>query len=305
MPGPGVSARRIAERIKAMSDGALNIEIFGAGEIVPAFQVLDSVGQGNVEMGHTAAIFWGGKMPAAPLMTTQPFGFTPVEHVAWLADGGQALWDELYAPFKVKPFIAGNTGPSSAGWFRKEIRSLAEIKALRIRATGLGGELYAVLGATAIAIPPGDTYAALERGVIDAVELLAPANDLPLGLHKIAPYCVFPGFNKPNGPSEALINLDAWKALPPSLQTVVEAACHMEHDLALGEAFGANVKAVAALSTSGAKLIRMPADVLNAAHKASEAVLERIAGSSDIARRIVSSQRSALAAGTTWKALTA
>lgn len=305
MPGPGVSARRIAERITTMSEGALVVDVFGAGEIVPAFQVLDAVGQGSVEMGHTAAIFWGGKMPAAPLFTTQPFGMTPHEHTAWLASGGQALWDDLYRPFNVKPFVAGNTGPSAAGWFRKPIRSVAEIKGVRIRSTGIGGEVYQALGLTAMAIPPGDTYAALERGVIDAVELLAPANDVPLGLHKVAPYGYFPGFNKPNGASEALINLAAWSALPASLQTIVETACRAEHDLAVAEAFDANVKAVEALAAQGVTLQRLPGDVLAAAEAAAAGVLERIAGTGPAARRIVESQRTAMRRAAPWKALTA
>lgn len=305
MPGPGVSARRIAERISVMSGGALTVDVFGAGEIVPAFQVLDAVSQGNVEMGHTAAIFWGGKMPSAPLFTTQPFGMTPHEHTAWLAAGGQALWEELYRPFTVQPFVAGNTGPSGAGWFRKPVRGVGDIKGLRIRSTGIGGEVYQALGLTAMAIPPGDTYAALERGVIDAVELLAPANDLPLGLHKVAPYGYFPGFNKPNGASEALINLSAWSALPPALQTVVETACRAEHDLAVAEAFEANVRAVEALTAQGVTLQRLPADVLTAAEAAAGSVLERISGTSDLARRIVESQRGFMRRSAPWKALTA
>jgi TRAP-type mannitol/chloroaromatic compound transport system substrate-binding protein len=303
MPGPGISARRLADRIRTLSDGALVIDVFAAGEIVPAFQVLDAVGQGSVEMGHTAAIFWGGKLPAAPLFTTQPFGFTPLEHSAWLAGEGQALWDQLYAPVGVKPFVAGNTGPSSSGWFRKEVRTLADVKGLRIRVTGLGGEVYAALGATPLAIPPADTYAALERGVIDAVELLAPANDLPLGLHRVAPFALFPGFNKPNGASEALINLEAWRALPTHLQALIEAACRAEHDLARAEAFNANVRALETLATQGARVMTLPPDVLAAARAASAAVLDRLAATGALARQIVESQQAALAAGRSWRAL--
>jgi TRAP-type mannitol/chloroaromatic compound transport system substrate-binding protein len=303
MPGPGVSARRLAERIALMSNGSLLIDVFGAGEIVPAFQVMDAVGQGSVEMGHTAAIFWGGKLPAAPLFTTQPFGFTPLEHTAWLAADGQALWDELYAPAGVKPFVAGNTGPSSSGWFRKEIRSLADIAGLRIRVTGLGGEVYAALGATPLAIPPGDTYAALERGVIDAVELLAPANDLPLGLHKVAPFAMFPGFNKPNGASEALINLAAWRALPPHLQAIVEAACRAEHDLARAEAFTANARALDTLAQQGARITALPPDVLDAARRAAATVVQRVAQGGGLAQRIVESQQAALRTAASWRAI--
>ncbi len=120
-----------------------------AGEVVPAFEVLDAVGAGVAEMGHTAAFYWQGKMPAAAFFTTVPFGLTPAEHVAWVeAGGGQALWDELYAPFGVKPFMGGNTGVCMGGWFRRELNGLADLKGLKIRSLGLGGEVYRRLGAT-------------------------------------------------------------------------------------------------------------------------------------------------------------
>jgi TRAP-type mannitol/chloroaromatic compound transport system substrate-binding protein len=121
LPGPGMSAERVAERIRTLSGGRLEIAVAAAGEVVPAFEVLDAVGQGVAEIGHTASFFWQGKMPAAVFYTTVPFGLTPSEHVAWVdAGGGQALWDELYAPFGVKPFMGGNTGVCMGGWFRRK-----------------------------------------------------------------------------------------------------------------------------------------------------------------------------------------
>ena len=148
LPGPGMSAERVAERIKALSGGRLEITVSAAGEVVPAFEVLDAVGGGVAEMGHTASFFWQGKEPAAVFYTTVPFGLTPNEHVAWVdAGGGQALWDELYAPFGVKPFMAGNTGVCMGGWFRREIKSRDDIRGVKIRSLGLGGEVYRRLGA--------------------------------------------------------------------------------------------------------------------------------------------------------------
>jgi TRAP-type mannitol/chloroaromatic compound transport system substrate-binding protein len=149
LPGPGMSAERVASRIRALSGGRLDIAVHAAGEIVPAFEVLDAVGGGVAEIGHTAAFYWQGKMPAAAFYTTVPFGLTPGEHVSWVeAGGGQALWDELYAPFGVKPFMAGNTGVCMGGWFRHEIKSRTEIAGTKIRSLGLGGEVYRRLGAT-------------------------------------------------------------------------------------------------------------------------------------------------------------
>ena len=300
LPGPGVSAERLAQRIGMMSQGELAIEVFAAGTIVPAFGVLDALTSGAVEMGHTAALFWSGKMAAAPLFTTMPFGLTPSAHIGWLATGGQALWDELYAPQGVKPLVGGNTGPSAGGWFKREIASLADVKGLRIRATGLGGEVYNALGATAIAIAPSETYASLERGVIDAVELLAPVNDKPLGLERIAPFYFFPGFNKPNGVSETLIALKLWQELPEHLRAIVTAACQAEHDIALGEAELANGDALRSLVGSGAKLRAFPADVIAAANVAAEAALNRIGQKDALSRRIVLSYARAAEAARLW-----
>ena len=129
LPGPGMSAERVAERIGALSGGRFQITVSAAGEVVPAFEVLDAVGTGVAEMGHTASFYWQGKEPAAAYFTTVPFGLTPGEHVAWVdAGGGQALWDELYAPFGVKPFMGGNTGVCMGGWFRREIKSRDDLR---------------------------------------------------------------------------------------------------------------------------------------------------------------------------------
>jgi TRAP-type mannitol/chloroaromatic compound transport system substrate-binding protein len=268
---------------------------------VPALQVFDAVSAATVELGHTAAVFWGGKMPAAPIFTTVPFGLAADAHMGWLAAGGQALWDELYAPHGVRGFVAGNTGPSSAGWFRREIRTPADFKGLRIRATGLGAEVYTAFGATALAIPPGDTYAAFERGVIDAVELLSPANDLPAGLDRIARHLVFPGFNKPNGPSELLIGATAWQSLPRHLQAIIENACRAEHDRALAETMAANATALAQLAGSGVTIHWLTKEVLADARSAADVVLARVASSSALAERIVAHQKAYSASTLAWQ----
>lgn len=305
LPGPGTSARRLADSITALSQGELTIDVFAAGELVPALNVFDAVAAGTVELGHTASVFWNGKMPAAPLFTTQPFGFDPLEHVSWIDTGAQALWDELYASYRVRGFLAGNTGPSSGGWFRRDIASAADFKGLRIRATGLGAEVYAALGATPIAIAPSDTYAAFERGVIDAVELLAPANDLPSGLDRLAQYLMFPGFNKPNGASELLIGEAAWSSLPTRLQTLVAAACRGEHERALAETLAANATALATLARGNVSVRWLSADVLGSARTAASSVLDRVAGTSPLAGRIVTHYRTHQDTLRQWSQVTA
>lgn len=289
--GPGVTAQRLARRITAMSDGALTVDLFAAGEVVPALAVFDAVANGTVEMGHSAALFQAGKIPAAPVFTTVPFGLSPVAHAGWLDAGGQALWEALYEPFGVQPFLAGNTGPSSAGWFRKPLASLSDLAGLRVRVTGLGGELYRRLGAVPIVLAPGETYSALERGVIDAAEFLAPANDLALGLNQIAPHLAFPGFNKPNGASELLISRTRWDGLSPALKAVIEAAARMEHDLGTAEAHRLNGEALRSLIEKGTQVVGVPGDILSQAALLAEQLLTEIADRNTLSARIVESYR--------------
>jgi TRAP-type mannitol/chloroaromatic compound transport system substrate-binding protein len=301
--GPGISAARLANRITKMSGGALTVDLFAAGEIIPALAVFDTVSNGTVEMGHSAALFQQGKLSAAGIFTTVPFGLGPTAHAAWIDKGGQALWNQLYAPFNIKPFMAGNTGPSSAGWFRKAPETVADIAALRIRVTGLGGEVYRRLGATALAISPGDTYAALERGTIDAAEFLAPANDLALGLDRIAPALAFPGFNKPNGASELLIGKAQWEALPEAIKLIVETACRAEHDQGLAEALASNQAALRQLLEKGVKLHRLDTAILRAAGEAARGLLADIAARDVLSRQIVESYLAEI--GDTQRALEA
>src|ERR1700736_3407637 len=229
LPGPGMSAERVAERISALSGGRLQITVNAAGEVVPALEVLDAVGSGVVEMGHTAAFYWQGKQPAAAFFTTVPFGLTPAEHVAWIdAGGGQAFWDELYAPFGVKPFMGGNTGVCMGGWFRHDLNSLDDLKGLKIRSLGLGGEVYRRLGATPQTTPPGEILTSLQSGVLDGAEFVGPGTDIALGLYRVAPLYYGPGFNKPNGTGECIVSLKAWQGLDPDLQAIIAHACAAE-----------------------------------------------------------------------------
>lgn len=301
--GPGVTVQRLARRIKEMSQGELVIDVFAAGEIVPAFGVFDAVSSGTVEAGHSAALFWQGKMPAAPVFTTVPFGLSPTAHAGWLDTDGQMLWDELYAPHGVKPFLAGNTGPSTAGWFRRPIQAIEDFSGLRIRVTGLGGEVYRLAGATPVVISPADTYPALERGLIDAAEFLAPANDLQLGLHRVAPYLAYPGFNKPNGASEFLVSDRIWRDLPEHLQSVVLAASRAEHDLGLAEASTANTAALRQAVSAGATPFRIPASVLRRLQDTAKQVLASLADKGQTSQRIHRSYAASLENGRAWEAM--
>ena len=306
LPGPGVSAERLAQSITQMSGGRLVVEVFPAGSIVPAFGVFEAISTGVAEMGHTASFFWDGKLPGAALFTTAPFGLTPLEHQTWIdRRGGQALWDEFYRPHNLRGRLAGNTGPSMGGWFRKPVTSLDDIKGLRIRVQGLGGEVYRELGATPLSIPPGDTVPALERGTIDAIELLAPVNDQPLGFQRFAPFYHMPGFNKPNGAAEALISIAAFERLPADLRAIVDTACAAEHNAGLVEAQASNAAAITELVALGAKVTAFPADVVQAMRAKTEIVLDRKAAESAMAGKIVASYRAAVTAGRNWAGIEA
>ena len=278
LPGPGMSAERVAERIRTLSGGRLDIAVFAAGEVLPAFEVLDAVGNGVADIGHTASFYWQGKMPAAAFFTTVPFGLTPSEHVAWIdAGGGQALWDELYAPFGVKPFMGGNTGVCMGGWFRREIAGLADLRGLKVRALGLGGEVYRRLGATPQTTPPAEILVSLQSGVLDAAEFVGPGTDIALGLYRVAPFYYYPGFNKPNGTGECIVARKSWEALSGELQAIVAHACAAEANFALAEMERLNAQALVTLvNEHGVKLAAFPADLVAAARAQAADVLGEV-----------------------------
>jgi len=288
LPGPGMSAERIADRVRAMSGGKLDISVSAAGEVVPAFEVLDAVGNGVAEIGHTASFYWQGKMPAAAFFTTVPFGLTPGEHAAWVdAGGGQALWDELYAPFGVKPFMGGNTGVCMGGWFRREVKSLADMRGLKLRSLGLGGEVYRRLGVTPQTTPPAEILVSLQSGVIDGAEFVGPGTDIALGLYRVAPFYYYPGFNKPNGTGECIVSLKAWNALSDELKAIIANACATEANYALAEMERLNAQALAALvDEHKVKLSAFPEDLIAAARKQAGDVLGELAGKSAITGKV-------------------
>ncbi len=306
LPGPGVTAQRLADRITALSGGRIAVELYAAGELVSGLEVLDAVAGDLAEIGHTASFFWTGKMPAAAYFTATPFGLTPLEHIAWIDHGGgQALWDELYAPFSVKPFMAGNSGMQMGGWLRREIETLDDMKGLKFRIPGLGGEVFEKLGATPVVIPPSEILTALQTGAIDGTEFLGPWSDRSAGFYKVAPYYYWPGFHEPNGTGEAIVNLAVWQELPDDLKAVVETACRAAQIWALSETEWRNSEALQALRDDGVTLRRWPDDVLAAARSASREVMERFASGSDIERRIHASHRAMLARAYDWSEISA
>ena len=292
-PGTGATAARLTRRIEALSGGRVKVRIFGANELVGPFDVLDAVGGGTAELGHTASFFWQGKMRASAFFTGVPFGLTPQEHMVWIYHaGGQELWDELYQPFGVKPFLASNTSIGMGGWFKKQIHSLDDLQGLKYRMPGLGGEVMRRLGATAVNIPPPEIATALESDVVDAAEWLGPWSDLAKGFYKSTPYYYAPGFHEPNGAAEFLVHRETWDNLPADIQQVIETACMAEHVYSLTEIDWANPTALAKLvNEHSVEVRRFPDDVLQAAKKTTDDVLDELMEIDDITARIVTSYR--------------
>ena len=258
-------------------------------------------------MGHSASFYWAGKIKAAPFFTTVPFGLTPAEHQAWIEHGGgQALWDELYAPFGLKPFMAGNSSLQMGGWFRHEINGLADLKGLKLRSAGLGGELFQRLGAVTVSLGVPDIYPALQNGTIDGVEFLGPASDLAAGFYQIAKLYYWPTFNKPNGTAECIVSATAWAALPPDLQAVVSHACAAENAYTLAEADARDGDALAALvDQHGVSLRRWPDGVVEAARGEAAALFAGFAAAGGIEQRIHDSYQAAIKRLEPWSRVSA
>ncbi len=287
-PALGTGSQRIADSIREMSDGRMEIKLYGAGELVPVFEVFDVVREGTAECSHDPPYYWVAKHSATPFFCSVPGGLTAPEHAAWIYfGGGQALWDELYAGFGLKAFLAGSGGANVGGWFRKEIHSLADFKGLRMRIPGLGGEMMNRLGAVTVNLPGPEILPALQTGVIDATEWIAPYNDLAFGFHKVAKYYYAPGVHEP-GPAAALtINREAWEALPKDLQAIVRRAAGDEAFRMLAEMTTGNAEALGALVNKyGVQLRRFPPDVFTAMMAAARDVVAEAGTGSELNRRV-------------------
>lgn len=291
LPGLGTAPEKMADRLRVMSNGRLDIKVYGSGELVGAFEVFDAVSQGTAEMGHGAAYYWRGKIPVAAMFSTVPFGMNAQEMNGWLNyGGGLELWRELYEPFGLLPFPGGNSGVQMAGWFNKEINSLEDIQGLKMRIPGLGGEVLKRAGGVPVALPGSEVFTALQTGAIDATEWVGPYNDLALALHTVAKYYYYPGWHEPGPTLEAIVNKDAWDSLPEDLQAMIEVANQAMNDDMLSEFTARNNNALRTLiDEHGVQLKALPDDVIEALRKASHDVVAEAAGTDELAQRIYDS----------------
>ncbi len=265
-PGLGAAPENLARMLKEMSNGRLNIKVHGAGQLVPALGVFGAVSTGSAQMGHSAAYYWRGKMPASVFFTAVPFGMNAQEFNGWLHHGGGlALWRELYAEHNLIPFAAGNTGVQMGGWFNKEINSIADVQGLKMRIPGIGGDVFTRAGGTAVNIPGGELYTSLQSGVIDATEWVGPYNDLAFGFHQIAKHYYYPGWHEPGPALELIVNQEAYESLPQDLQKMIEVAARAVNQDMLDEYTARSQGALKELVTKHQVDIRpFPNDVLKA-----------------------------------------
>lgn len=301
-PGLGTGAAKIAEYITAASDGKLTVEVFGAGEIVPAFDAIDAVSNGSAEMGHGASYYWKGKAPAAQFISSIPFGLIAQEQNAWVYyGGGQELCDEVYATMGCKFFSGGNSGTQMGGWYNRELKSTEDFKGLKLRMPGLGGEVARAAGATVVNIPGGELLTSMQSGTIDALEWVGPYNDLAFGFHKAAKYYYYPGWHEPNAILDCFVNLKAYNALPKDLQTIVTMACQAATVNMTSEMMARSGTALKKLKEEYKVDVRpFPNDLLKALKATSDKVVGDIAQSDPLSKKILASLRSFQKEQTAW-----
>lgn len=304
-PGLGLAPENFAKQVEAMSGGRLKIKVFGAGQLVPAFEVFDAVSQGTAQMGHGASYYWTGKSKATAFFTSVPFGLNAQEMNGWLHyGGGLELWRELYDEFNLIPFAGGNTGVQMAGWFNREINSMEDIKGLKMRIPGLGGDVITRAGGVSVTISGGELYTAMQTGVIDALEWVSPYNDIALGFHQVAKYYYYPGWHEPGPTLELIVNKDAYAMLPKDLQTIVEVAARAVNQDMLDEYTARNNEALVTLvETHGVQLRKLPDEVVSELRGISAEMLEELADDSDIARRIAESVKAFQRQATAYHAI--
>lgn len=288
LPVLQTGAERFAERVKEASGGQINIQVFAAGELVPALNVFDAVSDGTVEVGSGAAYYWAGKVPAAQWFAAVPFGLNPQGINAWFySGGGLKLWEEVYAPFNLVPRPQGNTGVQMGGWFRKEMKTIDDYKGLKMRIPGLGGKVIAKAGGTVVLLPGGEIFTSLERGVIDATEWVGPMHDLRMGFYKAAQYYYYPGWHEPGTCLEVMFNKKVYDSLPKDLQALLDAVAMETNLWSLCEFEAGNGAALEKLITEHkVKLVRFPETLLDTLRKMAKETMEEEADKDAMSRKV-------------------
>lgn len=290
-PVVGEGCNRLAEWINTMSNGRLEIKVYGGGELIPPLEVFEAVNAGMIEMGHGASYYWTGIEQALAFFTTVPFGMNAQQMNAWLDfGGGQQLWEEVYDKYNIIPFAAGNTGVQMGGWYNRKIESMESWKGLKMRMPGLGGKVIEQAGATAVLSPGAELYTNLERGVIDATEWIGPYHDYLMDFHKITKYYYYPGWHETGSVLECIVNKEKYQELPRDLQEIVRTACYRSNQEMLADFESKNnIYLKKILEESTAELVRFPAEVLDGLKTIALELYDDMAFKSEVVSKVYSS----------------
>lgn len=292
LPGPGVAAQTLADRITTLSGGRINVTLYAAGEIVPGNGVFDAVSEGTAELYHAVPAYWGSKSKGILLFGSQPFGLRADEQFGWMYHGGgQALYDEMYGKFGIKPFLCGNSGPQWAGWFKNEINSAEDLKGLKFRTTGIASQMATKLGMAAEAMSGPAMFQALQTGALDAGEFIGPWTDSALGYYQVAPHYYWPGVGEPSSAEECGVNAKVFADLPDDLKEVVTQACHGLYNPVWTEYTTKHAQSLKTLvEENGVQVHKLPDDVIAAMGVAAGEVMEEYRTDSDeLVKRITES----------------
>ncbi len=298
----GDATKNMAAMVEKMSNGRLKITIDSKNKHKAALGVFDMVRAGQYDMGHSASYYWKGKVPNTLYFTTMPFGMIAPEQYAWFYHGGgMELMEKVYGPLGLLSFPGGNTGNQMGGWFKKEIKSLDDLKGLKMRIPGFAGDVLAKVGAKPTNIPAGELYTALERNTIDALEWVGPSLDLRMGFHKIAPY-YYTGWHEPATELQFLINKRSWDKLPPDLQEILKVAMKTAaYDMYI-QSYHESAENWAKMKTEypNIKVKTFPKEVMDALRKANDELLAERAAADPLAKEIIDSQKAYMAKVRKW-----
>ena len=289
-PGLGTGAENLARLINDLSNNRIKIKVFGANELIPPLEVFDFVSNGGAEIGHSGAYYWKGKSEACQFFSSVPFGMNSQEMNAWLYYGdGIKLWEKLYNSFNLIPRPAGNTGVQMGGWFNKEIKSVDDLKGLKMRIPGLGGEVLSRAGGVPVTLAGAEIFTALQTGIIDATEWVGPYNDRAFGLHKAARYYYYPGWHEPGPTIECIINKKKYNMLPKDLKLIIDIACKAVNIDMLSDYTAKNNMALQFLKSENIKILKFPDEVLARLKEISEVILSEISQTDDITQEVYNS----------------
>ncbi|WP_428263728.1 TRAP transporter substrate-binding protein [Haliangium sp.] len=304
LPALGDNILYVSEALSKASGGAVTLEVFEPGKLVPPFSITDGVKDNKIQAGYTWLGYDQGKIPSSPLLSARPFGMEPWEFTAWWYEGGgQAMAEEIYGEHGVHPILCGIIGPETAGWFREELNSLDDLKGLKIRFAGLGGKVVQELGASVTMLPGGEIFQALEKGAIDATEFSMPAIDQRLGFDRVVKNNYFPGWHQTYTAFHLVVNKGVWDQLTPSTRDFIDMGCTagVIRNLARGEALQGEV--IAGFPDKGVQARSLPEPLLRELQTVTKRVLEQEAAQDPMFKRVYESQEAFSASYAHWKRL--